>query len=76
MDWGSLGWLVIAALVTAAAVGLHPSVRLARRFLEQHVPADVLADATSSAQAAEPAPLGPPTVEQPAEPGGVSPLSS
>ena len=29
MDWGSLGWLVIAALVSAAAVGLHPSVRLA-----------------------------------------------
>jgi MFS family permease len=76
MDWSSLGWLVIAALVTAAAVGLHPSVRLARRFLEQHVPADVLADATSSAKAADAAPVGPPTVEQPAEPGGVSPLSS
>ena len=76
MDWSSLGWLVIAALVTAAAIGLHPSVRLARRFLEQHVPADILADATSSARAAEPAPLGPPTVEQPSEPGGASPLSS
>jgi MFS family permease len=76
MDWSSLGWLVIAALVTAAGVGLHPSVALARRFLEQHVPADVLADATASARAVEPAPLGPPVVEQPAEPGGASPLDA
>jgi len=75
MDWSSLGWLVIAAIVSAAAAALHPSVRLARRFLEQHVPADVLADATSSVKAAEPAPLGPPTIDQPAEPGGVSPLT-
>ncbi|HEU4337165.1 MAG TPA: MFS transporter [Nocardioides sp.] len=75
MDWSSLGWLVIAAIVSAAAAALHPSVRLARHFLEQHVPADVLADATSSAKAAEPAPLGPPTLDQPAEPGGASPLT-
>ena len=27
MDWSSLGWLVIAALVTAAGAGLHPSRR-------------------------------------------------
>jgi hypothetical protein len=27
---------------------VHPSTRLARRFLEQHVPADVLADARAS----------------------------
>ena len=45
--------MLCAALVTAAAVGLHPSVRLARRFLEQHVPADILADETSAAKAAE-----------------------
>ena len=75
MDWSSLGWLVIAAIVSAAAAALHPSVRLARRFLEQHVSRDVLADATSSVKAAEPAPLGPPTIDQPAEPGGVSPLT-
>jgi hypothetical protein len=27
---------------------VHPSTRLARRFLEDHVPADVLADARAS----------------------------
>lgn len=74
MDWSSAGWLVIAAIVAAGGAGLHPSVRLARRFLEQHVPADVLADATASARAVDPAPVGPPMVEQPAEPGGISPL--
>jgi MFS family permease len=73
-DWSSPGWLVIAVLVSLAAVGLHPSVRMARRFLEVHVPADVLADATSSAKVHIPAPVGPPTVEQPAEPGGASRL--
>jgi MFS family permease len=75
MDWSSMGWLVIAAIVTAGAAGLHPSVAMARRFLEQHVPADVLADATAF-RTVEPAPLGPPVVEQPAEPGGISPLDS
>jgi hypothetical protein len=32
---------------------VHPSTRLARRFLEQHVPADVLADARASSHEAE-----------------------
>jgi MFS family permease len=36
MNWGAGGWLLIAAVVTAATVGLHPSVRMAQRFLEQH----------------------------------------
>lgn len=45
MSWGAAGWLVIAGVIVVAAVGMHPSTRLARRFLEQHVPADVLADA-------------------------------
>jgi MFS family permease len=72
MNWGSVGWLVIAGLIVVAAAGLHPSTAMARRFLEEHVPADVLADA--AAHEVEDAPLGPPIVEQPAEPGGASPF--
>jgi MFS family permease len=48
MNWGAAGWLVIAGIVVVATVAVHPSTRLARRFLEQHVPADVLADARAS----------------------------
>jgi MFS family permease len=75
MNWGATGWLIIAGIVTIAAAGLHPSVAMAKRFLEKHVPADVLADASASDDPDDLAPVGPPTVEQPAEPGGVSPLS-
>jgi MFS family permease len=53
MTWGAAGWLVIAGIVVVAAIGVHPSSRLARRFLEKHVPADVLADARASGGAAE-----------------------
>lgn len=49
MNWGAAGWLVIAGIIVLAAIGIHPSTRVARRFLEQHVPADVLADARASA---------------------------
>jgi MFS family permease len=72
MEWGAGGWLVIAGIVTVAAAGLHPSTDLARRFLERHVPPDVLADAAASEAPAEeePPPVGPPTVTQPGEPGG------
>jgi MFS family permease len=49
MNWGAAGWLVIAGIIVLATVGVHPSTRLARRFLERHVPADVLADARASA---------------------------
>jgi MFS family permease len=45
MNWGAIGWLVIAAIIVLATIGVHPSTRLARRFLEQHVPANALADA-------------------------------
>jgi hypothetical protein len=38
MNWGAVGWLLIAAIVAAATVGLHPSVRAAQRFLIRHVP--------------------------------------
>lgn len=72
MNWGSAGWLIIAGIITVAAAGLHPATAMARRFLERHVPPEVLADAAASEAPAEeePPPLGPPTVTQPGEPGG------
>lgn len=72
MNWGGVGWLVIAGIITVAAAGLHPSTAMARRFLERNVPPDVLADAAASEPTAEeaPPPVGPPTVTQPGEPGG------
>ncbi|WP_243058433.1 MFS transporter [Nocardioides sp. SR21] len=45
MNWGATGWLLIAGIIVVATVLIHPSTALARRFLEQHVPAEVLADA-------------------------------
>jgi MFS family permease len=38
MSWGTVGWLIIAGIIVAATVGLHPSVRRAQRFLRQHGP--------------------------------------
>ena len=38
MNWGGVGWLLIAAIVVAATAGLHPSARAAQRFLERHGP--------------------------------------
>jgi len=49
MNWGATGWLVIAAIVTAATIGLHPSVRSAQRFLHRHVPEEELAAAGAGA---------------------------
>ena len=72
MTWSTWGWLVIAGIMTVAAAAIHPSTKMARRFLEQHVPADVLADA--AAHDVGDAPVGPPTMDQPAQPGGESPL--
>ncbi|RYU14631.1 MFS transporter [Nocardioides iriomotensis] len=60
MSWGAGGWLVIAGIIVLATIGIHPSTRLARRFLEQHVPADVLADARASSPAPEDAVAAPP----------------
>ena len=63
MNWGAAGWLVIAAIIVVATAGIHPSTRMARRFLEQHVPADVLADARASApEADEGLAVGPPSL--------------
>ena len=67
MEWGAFGWLTIAAIVTAGAAGLHVAARSGRRFLEQHVPADVLADARAGRTA-------PPTMRrQPDRPRLVDP---
>jgi MFS family permease len=49
MNWGATGWLIIAGIIVAATVAIHPSTRLARRFLETHVPAEALADARAGA---------------------------
>jgi MFS family permease len=50
LSWGAAGWLVIAGIIVLATLAVQPSARLARRFLEQHVPADVLADARAGGQ--------------------------
>ncbi|MGD9959941.1 MFS transporter [Nocardioides sp.] len=69
LSWGAAGWLVIAAIIVLATIGVHPATRMARRFLEQHVPADVLADArASTADPEEAVALGPPTYIE-GEPG-------
>jgi MFS family permease len=69
MNWGAGGWLVIAGIVVLAAIGVHPATRMARRFLEEHVPADVLADARASAAEPEEAiAVGPPSLIDADEP--------
>ena len=56
MQWGEEGWLVIAAIVTAATVITGPSLNLAVRFRDQHFPVDDHAGAADpAAPAAEPA---------------------
>ncbi|WP_254185818.1 hypothetical protein [Nocardioides panacis] len=63
MNWGATGWLLIAGVIVVATIGVHPSSRMARRFLEHHVPADVLADArASSADAEDGIAVGPPSL--------------
>ena len=75
MNWGAVGWLVIAGIVVVATFAIHPSTRLARRFLEQHVPADVLADARASGpQPEEGVAPGPPSLINTDEPVPQSPV--
>lgn len=63
ISWSTMGWLVIAAIIVVATVLIHPATALARRFLEQHVPADVLADARASApKPDEQLEVGPPSL--------------
>jgi MFS family permease len=33
MEWGTEGWLLIAAIVLVAAIGIHPAARAAERYL-------------------------------------------
>jgi len=33
MEWGTPGWLLIAAIIVAAAVAIHPAARAAERYL-------------------------------------------
>ncbi len=76
MEWGAWGWLTIAAIVTAAATGLHFAAHAGRRWLEQHVPADVLADARAGAADVEDvAAAGPPSLLEPDSPLPPSPLT-
>ena len=69
LSWGAGGWLVIAGIILVATVAIHPATAMARRFLEQHVPADVLAQATASAPDAEDGvEVGPPSLIDPETP--------
>lgn len=69
MNWGAAGWLVIAGIIVVATIGVHPSTRMARRFIEQHVPADVLAAARAkSPEPEEGLAVGPPSLIDPHEP--------
>ncbi|WP_367650558.1 MFS transporter [Nocardioides sp. zg-DK7169] len=36
MEWGASGWLLIAGIIVLATVLIHPSSRMAERFLERH----------------------------------------
>ncbi|WP_246861920.1 MFS transporter [Nocardioides sp. SYSU D00065] len=69
MQWGAFGWLTIAAIVSAAAVGIHFAANSGRRWLEHHVPADVLADArVGTPDTEELAASGPPPLVEPDTP--------
>jgi MFS family permease len=35
ISWGPPGWFVIAAIVVAATIGMHPAARAAERYLQQ-----------------------------------------
>ncbi|WP_323794093.1 MFS transporter [Nocardioides sp.] len=68
LSWGAGGWLVIAGIIVVATIGVHPSVRMAERFLARHVPADVLEEARASAPDPEDAlVVGPPSLLEPGE---------
>ncbi|MBU1801971.1 MAG: MFS transporter, partial [Actinobacteria bacterium] len=67
MEWGAVGWLTIAAIVGVAAAAMHPATRAGRRYLEKHVPPDVLVDARAGAR--EQAPVPSTTLSEPLDPG-------
>ena len=68
MEWGAFGWLTIAAIVGVAAAAMHPTTRAGRRYLEKHVPPDVLVDARAGAREEE-APTPSTTLSEPLDPG-------
>src|SRR5262249_5992784 len=69
MNWGAAGWLLIAGIIVVATIGVHPSTRLARRFLERHAPVNVLAAARASSREPEEGIVaGPPSLISPDEP--------
>ena len=45
MEWGAQGWLVIAAIVLAAAIAIHPAARAAERYLERETSGSAAAPA-------------------------------
>ena len=55
MEWGTPGWFVIAGVVAAAAVGIHPAARAAERYLGQ-VTADPAASQPVSGAVGGPGP--------------------
>ncbi|HEX7716012.1 MAG TPA: MFS transporter [Marmoricola sp.] len=74
MSWGSEGWLVIAAIVLAAAAALGPSVRLAEGFARRNFPADAVApdpvpevEPVEPIRATDPAPQSTPAASEQAE---------
>ena len=67
MEWGAVGWLTIAAIVGVAAAAMHPATRAGRRYLEKHVPPDVLVDARAGAREQAPGPST--TLSEPLDPG-------
>jgi MFS family permease len=63
MNWGAVGWLLIASVVVVATVGLHPAVRSAQRFLDLHLPPDADPATPSAHQLGEDAPaVAPPSL--------------
>jgi MFS family permease len=64
MSLGAAGWLIIAAIVVTATAGLHPSVRRAQRFLDEHVTPAADADPLDEAPPPMPPPVPPPSLLQ------------
>src|SRR4051794_24738655 len=56
MTWGTVGWLVIAAIIVLATAGLHRSARWAQSFLREHVPPEELVGIHDEAGTPVPAP--------------------
>ena len=63
MNWGAVGWLLIAAIIVVATVGLHPAARRAQRFLREHGTAPDDPDAVDSVDE-QATPVPPPSLLQ------------